>query len=118
MDTEFKNIVQRLKIYDIFVLDPYGEKITEFGDYATLYIQIPDNYDEKDLKAIHINEDKDQEFDEWIETIDGKKYLVFNTNHFSPYAILDKNTNSYNFLIYIFISINIMLVVILFYRKV
>lgn len=105
LDNHLKDLTERLKVYDIFILDPYGNKVTQFDDYVKLYIQIPENYDESDLEAIHISESSDQEFDEWVETIDGKKYLAFKTNHFSPYAIIDKNTTEINFLIYIFTPI-------------
>ncbi len=105
LDDNFKNVTERLKVYDIFVLDPYGNKVTQFNDYVTLYIQIPKDYDDADLDAIHITEGPDQEFEEWIETIDGTKYLAFKTNHFSPYAIIDKSTSEFQFLLYIFTPI-------------
>lgn len=93
-DKDKQDITEKIKIFDIFVLDPAGNKVTKFDDYVTLYIQIPDDYDEYDLEAVHINEGPDQDFDEWIEEIDGVKYLAFKTDHFSPYAIVDTASNN------------------------
>ena len=94
LDSKFKKIIEGINIYDLYIEDLCGNKISQFDNYITLYIEIPESYNKTDLKALHISEGLDNEFNEWIENIDGVDYLAFRTNHFSPYAILDKDTDA------------------------
>ena len=52
--------------------------------------EIPDGWDKEDLEMILVHKGDDQEFDETVIDIDGKKYLAMWKNHFSPYAMIDK----------------------------
>lgn len=38
--------------------------------------------------------DDDDDFEEYIQEIDGIHYCTFSTDHFSPYALIDKDTKS------------------------
>ena len=79
-----------LKAYDI---DLYSgikdEYITQVKDGIIVRIPLPDEYDKKKLEIYHIKEDgtKGEKYKAIVEEIDGKKYAVFTTNHFSIYAI-------------------------------
>lgn len=85
-----KNNTQRVAFFDFAIQDKNGAP-KELNGYAKIYIQIPDGWDAAELQAIFVSNEKDEEFEEIIETIDGMKYLTFRTNHFSPYALFDPN---------------------------
>ena len=85
-----KNNAQRVAFFDFAIQDKSGAT-KELNGYAKIYIQIPEGWDATELEAIFVSKEKDEEFEEVIETIDGVKYLTFRTNHFSPYALFDPN---------------------------
>ena len=71
-----------------------GERIEgELSDYVYMEYEIPEGWDESDLEMILVRDGDDQEFDEKVLEIDGKKYLAMWKNHFSPYAMIDKLTD-------------------------
>ena len=93
-----------LKAYDI---DLYSgikdEYITQVKDGIIVRIPLLDDYDKKKLDIYHIAEDgkKGEKYQATVEEIDGKKYAVFTTNHFSIYAIEEEieeieNPNTYD----------------------
>lgn len=79
-----------LKAYNI---DLYSglkdEYITKIKDGIIVRIPLPDKYDKNKLDIYHIKEDgkKGEKYQAVVEEINGKKYAVFMTNHFSIYAI-------------------------------
>lgn len=81
-----------LKAYNI---DLYSglkdEYITKIKDGIIVRIPLPNKYDKNKLDIYHINEDgkKGEKYQAVVEEINGKKYAVFTTNHFSIYAIAE-----------------------------
>lgn len=81
-----------LKTYNI---DLYSrlkdEYITKIKDGIIVRIPLPNKYDKNKLDIYHINEDgkKGEKYQAVVEEINGKKYAVFTTNHFSIYAIAE-----------------------------
>lgn len=55
-------------------------------------LQIPEVWDKENLETILVSSGVDREFEEEIVTIDSVNYIAFWTNHFSPYAVIDKLT--------------------------
>lgn len=96
-ETHLKNLdaqsnMQRVTFFDLTLKENNNEDakpITEFKGYVKVYIQVPKGWDTKELQALFISTDKDEEFEETLETIDGVEYMTFTTNHFSPYAMFD-----------------------------
>ena len=62
-------------------------------DSVYMMYEIPEGWDESDLEMILVRDGDDQEFDEKVLEINGKKYLAMWKNHFSPYAMIDKLTD-------------------------
>jgi hypothetical protein len=90
--------IEHFNAYDISVIDAQGQPIQKF-DTAEIWIKIPDNWDEDELYSSFVTEGKDEIFkDGKIQKFkheNGKtfQYYVFNTNHFSPYALVDMLTS-------------------------
>ncbi len=76
------------------VLPTVNGKIKD-GPIDSVYMmyEIPEGWDESDLEMILVQNGDDQEFDEKVVEMNGKKYLVMWKNHFSPYAMIDKLTD-------------------------
>ena len=76
------------------VLPTVNGKIKD-GPIDSVYMmyEIPEGWDESDLEMILVQNGDDQEFDEEVVEMNGKKYLVMWKNHFSPYAMIDKLTD-------------------------
>lgn len=84
------NQVERVNFFNLGIKKPNGTLYSTMDNGpVTIYIQIPENWDEADLQAVYVSAGVDEQFQENFVTIDGIKYLSFNTNHFSPYAMLD-----------------------------
>lgn len=84
-----RNQVERVNFFNLGIKKPNGDFYTTLDGYVTVYIQIPENWDEADLQAVFVSAGVDEQFQENFVTVDGIKYLSFNTNHFSPYAVID-----------------------------
>ena len=88
--------MERYKLFEIYFLDIQGNIIQPSG-FVKILIPIPEYFDKTkddiDVYRIQSGLDDDDDFDEHIKEIDGTYYCVFDTNHFSPYALIDKNTN-------------------------
>lgn len=88
-----------LKAYNI---DLYSrikdEYITNIKNGIIVRIPLPDKYDKNKIDIYHIKEDskKGEKYQAEVEEIDGKKYAVFMTNHFSIYAIEYTSNNLEN----------------------
>lgn len=97
VDKSIKNIAERFKFYSIKILDASGNKLQPAnGNKVKISLPIPDGYDLNDLEAIRVEAGDDIEYNEHVEEIDGKNYLVFETDHFSDYAIIDKDMSIVN----------------------
>ena len=59
-------------------------------DTVRVLFQIPNGWDKEELEAVLVRPDDDVNFEEDVETINDIDYLAFWTNHFSPYALIDK----------------------------
>ena len=55
-----------------------------------LLMQIPPGWDKNKLDVVLVASDRDTAFEENIITKDGVDYVAVDTDHFSPYAIIDK----------------------------
>ncbi len=87
--------VENVAFFEIELYNAKNEKISgEIAGKVRVLIQIPDGWDKKDLEAVLVMAGADVEFEESIITIDGVDYLAFWTNHFSPYVVIDKQTDS------------------------
>ena len=78
---------------NFFMVNPTVNGAAVTGDLdGSVYMEyeIPDGWG--DLEMVLVREGEDQEFDETVLEIDGKKYLAMWKNHFSPYAMIDKLT--------------------------
>ena len=85
-----------IKAYDINLFsDLKNEYIKEVKDGIIVRIPLEDDFDKKIVDVYHVKEDgtKGQKYEGKIEKIDGKKYAVFTTNHFSTYAIAEQKEN-------------------------
>lgn len=80
---------------NFFEVHPMVNGKTKEGAIDSVYMmyEIPEGWDESDLEMILVRDGDDQEFDEKVLEINGKKYLVMWKNHFSPYAMIDKLTD-------------------------
>ena len=80
---------------NFFEVRPKVNEETKEGPLDSVYMmyEIPEGWDESDLEMILVQNGDDQEFDEEVVEMNGKKYLVMWKNHFSPYAMIDKLTD-------------------------
>lgn len=90
--------IEHLAFFELELHNAKGEKISgEIAGKVRVLIQIPDGWDKEDLKAVLVMEGQDiDNFEESVITIDGVDYLAFWTDHFSPYALIDKKTAKEN----------------------
>ena len=85
----------KIERINFFMVNPTVNGAAVTGDLdGSVYMEyeIPEGWDEDQLEMILVQEGDDQEFDETVLEIDGKKYLAMWKNHFSPYAMIDKLT--------------------------
>lgn len=96
-----------VKAFDIKLYsDIKGEYISNIQDGVIVRIPVDDDYDKEYINIYYIKDDgqKGEKYEAKIEVIDGKKYAVFTTDHFSIYAIEGtknvenkvKNPNTYD----------------------
>lgn len=79
-----------MKAYDINLFSNIkDEYINKIKDGIIVRIPMEDDFDKDFATVYHIKDDgtKGDKYNAKIEKIDGKKYAVFTTNHFSTYAI-------------------------------
>lgn len=112
------------RVYDInlysLLKDGY---ITRILDGVKVKIPLSDNYKHNKVDVWHIKEDgsKGEKYNAEVVEIEGKKYAVFTTNHFSMYGILGENNpqtsdNVERSIISLFIGF-IGIYLVLFYKK-
>lgn len=83
-----------LKVYDINLYSSIkDEYVTKMKNGIIVRIPLPDEYNKKSLDIYYIKEngEKGEKYEAIVVEIDGKKYAVFTTNHFSIYAIEEIN---------------------------
>ena len=85
--------VENVAFFEITLYDKDGNKLPmPLSNKVRVLLQIPSGWDKADLEAALVRSGVDAEFEEELETIDGVEYLSFWTDHFSPYAMIDKLT--------------------------
>ena len=72
---------------DIHVLMPLNGRVR-------VLLTIPEGWDKEDMEAVLVSAGSDMEFEESIVNVAGEDYLAFWTDHFSPYAMIDKLNDS------------------------
>ncbi len=94
LDEKIKNKIENIKLYEIYVVNQDGEVIQPniSKGLITVRIPIPNDYDLADLQIYRIKQDADDDFDETIVNINNRNYCEFQTNHFSPYTMIDENS--------------------------
>lgn len=88
----------------------------------TVRIPVPDNYDLTELEIYRINKSNDDKFNGHIVTINNKNYYEYKTDHFSPYAMIDKNTaydmiKSISYYLIIFLILPLIALFIIIFKK-
>ena len=85
--------IEHINFFEVSpTVDEASRAIPSDGSVYMMY-EIPEGWDESDLEMILVRDGDDQEFDEKVLKIDGKKYLAMWKNHFSPYAMIDELTD-------------------------
>jgi len=84
--------IENIAFFEIELLSKIDDKPIPMplDSEVRVLLQIPDGWDKSDMEAVLVAEDEDREFEEDIVTIDGIDYVAFKTDHFSPYALIDK----------------------------
>ena len=87
--------IENVAFFEITLYDSVGNKLPmPLSNNVRVLLQIPEGWDRTDLEAALVRSGADAEFDEDLATIDGVEYLSFWTDHFSPYAMIDKLTDA------------------------
>lgn len=87
------NDVKDFVLYDI-TLESNNVKIQPNG-VVTISIPIPNDFNSNEIVIYRVNDDLSTvEYNFTIETIDGKEYARFETDHFSNYVIAEKQIKS------------------------
>ena len=87
--------IENVRFFELTLRHADGSKVDmPLKGNVRVLLQIPSGWDKADLEAVLVQAGADIEFDEALETIDGVEYLSFWTDHFSPYAMIDKLTEA------------------------
>ena len=89
LDEVVRKQVEKLDAYIIELYDGNSNKIQPDG-YVSVMIPVTDDFDQEDLEVLRVVQGEDVIFESDITEIDGQKYCVFKTNHFSTYCLIDK----------------------------
>ncbi|MBQ4583294.1 MAG: hypothetical protein IJA94_00095 [Bacilli bacterium] len=98
-DKTFEYNDEYYKAYDINLFSSLIDKyITSIKKGIIVKIPLEDDFDKAAVTIYHIKDDgtKGDKFNASVGIIDGKKYAIFNTNHFSTYAIAKEDINISN----------------------
>ncbi len=83
--------VEHLKAYNLSLVDADEKPLTvTLSAPVELWFEVPEGWDVHDLEVVLAQMFEDTQFEERIEEKDGKTWCVISTNHFSPYALIDK----------------------------
>ena len=87
--------IENIAFFDIKLTDLQGNQLPmPLTQKVRVLIQNPNGWDKEDLEAVLVSSGADIDFEESIVTKDGVDYLAFWTDHFSPYAVIDKLTDA------------------------
>lgn len=89
LDKVIRDQVEKLDAYIVDLVDAYSNLIQPDG-YITVMIPVREDFDQEDLEVLRVVQGDDVIFDNDLTTIDGQRYCVFQTNHFSTYCLIDK----------------------------
>lgn len=89
LDKVIRDQVEKLEVYIVDLLDADSNPIQPDG-YITVMIPVRDDFDQEDLEILRVVQGDDTVFENELTTVDGNKYCVFKTNHFSTYCLIDK----------------------------
>lgn len=92
LDQNLKKNIERLGIFNLKLFDKNGKEINNLDKNASVFIEIPKDFDKQDVQVYYISEGDDEHFEEKVVTRNGKNYINFETKHFSPYALIDEET--------------------------
>lgn len=99
LDDAHKKKVEENKLWIFLtgVTDPDGNEYTNLNGTLNYYIQIGEDWDKGDIKAIFIDDNQDDVLDvsyENLECPEGTfEFAKLSMKHFSPYAVYDENTS-------------------------
>ncbi len=96
LDENIKRKIEHIRLYEVYVVNQDGEVIQPniSKGLVTVRIPIPNDYDLADLQIYRIKQYADDNFDTNIVNINNKNYCEFQTNHFSPYTMIDEKTTN------------------------
>lgn len=89
LDKVIRDQVEKLEAYMVDLLDKDLNPVQPDG-YITVMVPVRDDFDQEDLEVLRVVQGDDVIFESDLKTIDGQKYCVFKTNHFSTYCLIDK----------------------------
>lgn len=92
LDNNLKVNIERLGIFNLKLFDKDGKQINTLSKNISTFIEIPKEFDKQDIQVYYVSENDDEHFEEKVVTRNGKSYINFETNHFSPYALVDEET--------------------------
>ncbi len=131
-DNAYKNLgenikrkIEYIKLYEVCVVDHNNEIIQPNISKGLIKVKIPTPNDHNltNLQINRIKQDANNNFNETIVNINNKNYCEFQTNHFSPYTIIDEkimNDMSQSIFLYIllfFVLISISLTIIILTKR-
>lgn len=102
LDKEHKKQVEKNKLWIFLtgVTDPDGNEYTNFDKNINYYVQLGEDWEKNDIKAVFIDNYKDDVLEvsyENLEFPEGKsEFAKLSMKHFSPYAIYDNDKNISN----------------------
>lgn len=122
IDENIKRKIEHIKLYEVYVVNQDGEVIQPniSKGLITVRVPIPNDYDLADLQIYRIKQDADDNFETNIVNIKNRNYCEFQTNHFSPYTMIDEKTINdiiLSILPYLILIFLILLIIILIKRK-
>ncbi|MDQ5983570.1 MAG: hypothetical protein RUMPE_00594 [Eubacteriales bacterium SKADARSKE-1] len=87
--------IEDVQFLNLEVLKPDGK--TKYGNlkgHFTFFVEIPDDWDQEKLEIRHVSSCIDEKFKKSFITIDGRRYLYWETRNFNTYAIINKSNVS------------------------
>ncbi len=82
--------IEHVEFFEINLSEPTAAPISQLNAPVRVLLQIPKGWDKSEIEVVRVNVGIDMEFEESIVTIDEIDYVAFWTDHFSPYAMIDK----------------------------
>lgn len=81
------------QLYQIYFVDENNNKVEQLNleNLVEVWVPVPDGYDIEDLKMYYLvqNADDTEHKILRVENVSDHNYAVFETNHFSPYTLID-----------------------------